>query len=123
MMILNYGRTNAARHFFSHFSNCVSLLQRREISSPLGPFHMSILIMERVGMHISNLDWRRTKTWDTPEKQLTSVSESVFMSRLSLPIFFGKTVKKNCQTQGIGVLGKISFFKKIVSDDCCARYV
>ncbi len=65
-MILNFGGTNAARHFFSHFSNRVSLLQRGEISGPLGPFDMSLLITERSGMHISNLDWRRTKPWDTP---------------------------------------------------------
>jgi hypothetical protein len=43
---------------------------------------MSLLITERAGMHISNLDWRRTKTCNTPEKQVTSVSESVFMSGL-----------------------------------------
>jgi hypothetical protein len=98
MMILNFGGTNAAKYFFSHFSNHVSLLQCGELSGPLGPFDMSLLITERSGMHISNLDWRRTKIWNTPEKQVASVSETVFMSGLLLSKNFGETVEKNCQT-------------------------
>ncbi len=45
------------------------------------------------------------------------------MSGLSLSNFFGKTSKKNCQTQGMGVPGNISVFDTLESDDGCARYV
>ncbi len=78
-MSLNFVGTNATRHFFSHFSDCVRALERGEISGPLGPFDKSVLITQRVGMHISNLDWRQTEIWNTPEKQVMSVSESVFI--------------------------------------------
>jgi hypothetical protein len=94
-MILNFGGTNAARHFFSHFSDCVRVLQRGEISGPLGPFDMSLLITQRARTHISNLDWRRSKIWDTQEKQVTSVSEKVFVSGLSVSKFFWR----NCQEE------------------------
>jgi hypothetical protein len=122
-MIWNFGGTKAASHFFSHFSDCVRALERGDISGPLGPFDKSLSSIQSVGTHISNLDWRRPKTWDTPEKQVTSVLESVFMSGLSVSIFFEKIVKKNCKMRRIGFPGKISFFKKLISDDNHARYV
>jgi hypothetical protein len=69
-MVMNFGGTKAARHFFLHFSNCVILLQCGEISSPFGHFDVAFLRTEEAGTHIFNLDWRRPNVQDTPKKQV-----------------------------------------------------
>jgi hypothetical protein len=69
-IIFNLGGTTAAKPFFD------AMEMEMEI---LSPAERSLVRVHKAGTHVSNLDWRRPINWSTPEKQIKSVSESVYV--------------------------------------------